>query len=213
MSGYKSDIVAEWKQPPADRIDQGRQVAIRMLPRADRVTKQDISDESLPSAFAEIGNVAAAMARTMDDAEHLVSEPDAVAIGKPAIGHEASCRNAEAIPHFIEPGNERFVATMRSLDARAGGGGELRGAAAVIEMTMCDQHELEFEFHEFEEVDDLWQIAARIDHRGAISPLTPQDRAVLLISRDRQDIELHGPVMTGPTHCGKARRGQRRRSV
>ena len=61
----------------------------------------------------------------------------------------------------------------------------------MIKMTVRDQHNIELELHHAQVIPDQIDIAARIDDGGFMGYAAPQDRAILLISRDLEAIEFH----------------------
>jgi hypothetical protein len=66
------------------------------------------------------------------------------------------------------------------------------------------QRDLGCQLHHLEEVQDLGNVAAGIDHRSAARLLAPENRAVLLEAGDGQDLEFHAGSKPRRARHGKS---------
>ena len=80
MARHEGDVITQGKKPITDGIDQLRQIAVRVLPGAYRMTKQDVADEGLPAIAAEIGNMAFTVAGAVKDLELFPPKTDRIAM-------------------------------------------------------------------------------------------------------------------------------------
>jgi hypothetical protein len=62
----------------------------------------------------------------------------------------------------------------------------------VVDVAVGEQDLFQLDVRALDEREDALEVAARIDHRGAVRFLADQQRAVLLERRDRNDADLHG---------------------
>jgi hypothetical protein len=82
---------------------------------------------------------------------------------------------------------EEAVGAMRSLDRDAEPVPQFGGAARVIDMAVGEQDLLHCHARLGDRVGDAIEVAARIDDGGPLRRLAPQEGAVLLERRDRDD--------------------------
>jgi aryl-alcohol dehydrogenase-like predicted oxidoreductase len=87
-----------------------------------------------------------------------------------------------------------FIASMRTLDARASERSQLGSAAGMIEVTVRDQHDIQLQLQQLQIIADQMQIAARIDDGRLIGEGAAEDRAILREARDLQGFEFHGAI-------------------
>src|SRR5215471_6320670 len=81
---------------------------------------------------------------------------------------------------------------MEALDGHFGTPCKFRRRARMIDVRMRKQNLFECESFVFDDFLDLLEVAAWIDHRGALRVFGPEDRTVLREWRDGNNADLHG---------------------
>src|SRR5262245_16898001 len=109
---HEGDVIAQREELVSDRIDQQRQLPVRVLPGADRVAEQYVADEGLAPALAEIGDMAFAVARAVQHFELFLTEADPVAVLEPARRFVALCWHAVFLAHLLEPTDDMRVSLV-----------------------------------------------------------------------------------------------------
>src|SRR5581483_10184024 len=159
-------------------------------------------------------DVTGRVAGAMMNGKTLRADRDLVAIDEPAVGRKGSAMvHAEAVAlrrQLIDP--ERVLA----LGPFHGDGetrGEIGDGPGVIEVPMRHQHLLDDDVALLGDGENPLELAAGIDDGGALRLATPNERAILLKGRHRNDDALersHCAEMTGarnPVNWRRARAG------
>ncbi len=129
--------------------------------------------------------------------ESMTADADLLAFVQPAIGrHGARLGQAEAAALLGEALQQEQILTSRPLDrhrpALRGrqGGAQFVGAAGMVDMAVRQQDLLRRHAQLGQRFLDPAHVAAGINHRAEAGFLVPQDGAVLLERRDRDDGDL-----------------------
>src|SRR5579864_8129124 len=159
-------------------------------------------------------DVTGRVAGAMTNRETLRADRDLVAVDEPAVGRKgAAMVHAEAVAlrrQLIDP--ERVLA----LGPFHGDGetrGEIGDGPGVIEVPMRHQHLLDDDVALLGGGENALELAAGIDDGGALRLAAPNERAILLKGRHRNDDALersHCAEMTGvrnPVNWRRARAG------
>lgn len=166
----------------------------------DRSLEQYVSDERKLGRLVKKNDMTRCVARTVDDVEYQLAYRYLIAVMQPAVWGEWPAGDAIfAVTELVDP---ELVILLRPLDRYAQFFREDARAAAMVDMAMGDEqlfdrHAL-FGGSALEHVE----IAARIYERAAHCFRTPQQGAVLLERRHREDNGLdRGLFCHGERHC------------
>ena len=147
------------------------------------------------------------MAGAVQHAEGVLADGHLVALHEPAVGHHvAGVGHAEALSLLGEPLEQEQIALIRPFDRDRRGGLarfsqpllepllELRGTAGMVDVAVGQEDLLDPDALLLDRLEDALDLAARVDHRPAPARLLPEQRAVLLEGRHRDDggLERHG---------------------
>src|SRR5216683_6955225 len=194
-------VVAERQQFFFDRADQHLVIAARNIAAPDRAPEQHVAHDGEPLRRVEEGHAARRVPRAMQHVEGEIVDADLVAFVEPAVRrHIARPGDAEGAAAVGEPFQQEQVGAVRSLDRHAQAFLQFRRAAGVVDVAVGQPDLFHGHAGLADRALDLGEVAARIDDRAPLARLRPQQRAVLLKRRDRDD---DGPSL-GHALCSDA---------
>ena len=125
----------------------------------------------------------------MQHVQHKVADPHLIAFLEPAIGlHIARTRTARTraqnLDHMIE---QKLVGAVRPLDGDAELFLEVGRRADMVDMPMGYQNAFDLHLGFGDRALDIRKVAARIDDRAPVVRLVPDERAILLKRRYRDN--------------------------
>src|SRR5260221_14718424 len=88
MTWHEGDVVAEWPEPLADRLQQLLVIAAREVRAADRAPEQHVAHEGHLRRSVHERHVARRVAGAMRDVEGQIAEIYRLAALQPALWHE-----------------------------------------------------------------------------------------------------------------------------
>src|ERR1700730_4337185 len=188
MAADETDVVAERQQLVLDRLDQRVVVAAGNIAAADRTVEQHVADMGKAHFPAEIYDAARRMAGAMQDVEAQLADRDPVALMKPAvrrkIAHACHAKPRAAHHYIVE---QEFVGHVRAFDRHLERVAQLGGAADMIDMAVGQPDLLHSDVRLLDRGLNFRNVAAGVDHHGFPGGLAPDQGAVLLEQRHRDD--------------------------
>ena len=130
----------------------------------------------------------------MQHVELGAGEFNRVALLQPSVGrHVLAALHTKARACFRQPIKQELVPDIGSLDRNAAQQGLERGSASgVVEMPVGQRDPINRHPERADLFGDVLAIATGVDHGAMHCRLVPQQRAVLLDRRNRDDGNLHG---------------------
>ncbi len=191
MAGDKGDICAEWPEPAGDRGDQRGVIAARKVGSADGAGEQHVADEAELLCSAEKHHMPRRVPRAVKDLERFEADLHLVALLQPAVWLKCLyLREAEIAGLGRQLLDPVAVAFVRTFDRQTELSGEFCSGTGVIDMGVSQQDLCQLYSVLLYAGKDFIQIATRIDDRPLHGFSTPDDRAVLLKSGNRNDENL-----------------------
>src|SRR5882757_1196340 len=138
--------------------------------------------------LVEKHHAARRMAGAMQDVEDEIADRDLIALIEPAIGPEiAHAGHAETFAAADDVLEQIFVGNVRALDFDLQRIAQLGGAADMVDMAMRQPDLFDGDAGLLDRGLDLVDVAAGVDHYGLFGRLVPDDGAILLEQRHRND--------------------------
>src|SRR4051812_19300251 len=157
------------------------------VPAADRAAKDDVADQRQLRGRVIEYNVAGRMARAVAHIEGDLANCRLVAVSQPARRLERLARDAvlgAVVGETLDPVDVGFVWPLyRNAEFL----GEYAGAPTMVDMAVGQQDLLDRDAGLSGGGVEARQVAAGVDERAAHGRCAPQQRAVLLERRDRDD--------------------------
>ena len=191
MAGHELHVIAERPEFVGYRADQVFVVAAREVCAADRALEQYVADEGDLCICVVDHDVARRVTRRVDDAELHAFQFQLVAIFEIAVGGDV-LQTGQAVLHgrafdLVEP---ELVVLVRADDGHAETFAKLVGSAGVIEVAVGEPHLLQRQAEMLERADECVDVAAGINQHGVLGLCVPDQGAVLLQRRHRDDADL-----------------------
>src|SRR5579872_1215260 len=188
MSADETDVVAEREQLLLDRFDQGRVIAARQIATSDRTVEQDVADMGKTYFLVEEHHASRRVTGAVQNIEVQFADANLIVFLEPAVWSEvAHTRNAKAHParhHIIE---QELVGDMRALDSHFERIAQFRRASHMVDMAVGQPDFIDRDAGLLDRGLNLRNVATGIDHDRLHARGTPQQGAVLLEQRDRDD--------------------------
>ena len=162
-------------------------IAHRKIGAPDRALKQDIADHGNMRRRVVENDMAGGVARAMIDVEREIADGNLLAIGQPAVGLEYLAVDAVAAAIILEAADPETVGFMRPFDGHAEFLRQRSRFAAMVDMAVGDENLLDGDAVLCRRCFEFGQVAAGIDERAAHGLRAPEQRAILLERRHRND--------------------------
>ncbi len=198
MARHKGDVIAQRKQPLADRADQILVVAAREIRAADRALEQHVAHQGHARRRMHEHHMARRMSGAVIDVENEIPHRHRVAIFQPAVRRETARGRKAVLPrglrHALDP---EGVVAVRPFDGELELFGDILHRTGMIQMPMRDQQFFQRHAAPFGRGQQLLRLATGI-HQGATHGFrTPDQRAVLLERRDGVDFGMQAKLRRG----------------
>ena len=187
MAAEELDVVAEREQLAADRGNQRRVVAIGEVGAPDRALEQHVAHQRDAERGRDEDDMPRRVARAMQHGEFLAGDRDGLAFLEPAVGRDGLAFHPVARALLGQAGEEELIGAVRPLDRHAERLCEFRRRAGMVEMAMGEQDALHRHPGLADRRLDAVGIAAGVDHHALLRLVVPDEGAVLLEGRDRDD--------------------------
>src|SRR4051794_3260706 len=188
VAAEEGDFVRKRHELHLDRRDEGGVIAADDVGATDGTAEQHVADDGEGLAARDEDDAAGRVPRAVQDVEGKLADRDRVALVEPAVRRNVSrLDHAVLAPALDELIEQELVVPVRALDRHAEPLLELGRAAGVIDMAMGQKNLLGRDAGLLDRGKDAREIAARIDDRGAVARVAPEDRAVLLERRHGDD--------------------------
>lgn len=187
MSWNEGRLQAHWPKLLGDRVDQLLLISMREVPATDRSAKEDVSDQREFGVRMVKDNMAGRVTGTMTDIEPKSADTDLVIVVEPSRGFERFAENAIFCAIGSETIDPIAVGLVRPLDWNSKFAGKDAGASAMVDVPVGEQDLLDCHSGLLSSGLETGQIAAWVDERAAHCLGAPQQRAILLKRRNRDD--------------------------
>ena len=180
VAGDEDGVVAHGPQALGDAVDELLVVALGEVGAADAAGKQHIAHEGVARAFVEEHHVAGGVAGAVQHFERVLANADLVAIFQPSGGGEQlGLREAEHLALLGQAVDPELVAGVRADDGQVELARQRAGAARVVDVRVREPQGLEEQAALFHRFEQLAQVAARVDQRGLVRFIAPDEGTVL----------------------------------
>jgi hypothetical protein len=190
VAGQHAGLVRERVEQGRDRAHEGRHVAAREVGAPDRAAEQDVAAEQRLLVRDGVGDVARGVAGREQDVDLAAGERQRLAAADGLlgvvglVGPEAGERVAVDVLEHRDLG-------LRAVDRRAGGAGERRDRADVVEVRVREEDRLDRGPELLEHGLDALGLVAGVDHERAGGAVAASDPAVLLDRPDGEAPDVH----------------------
>ena len=124
----------------------------------------------------------------MQDVESEITDRDLIALVEPAVGPEiAHAGHAEALAAAHDIVEQVLVGDVRAFDSDLQRVAQFRGAADMVDMAVGEPDLLDRDGGLLDRLQNLGNVPAGVDHHSLLGRLVPDDGAVLLEQRHRND--------------------------
>jgi hypothetical protein len=188
VAADEADMIAERQQLVLDRADQRRVVATGQVGTADRSIEQHVADQCETHLLVGEHHTARRMAGAMQDVESQFADLGLVTFVEPAIRREiAHVGHAEIRAAFDDMIEHVLVGDMRPDDRHLERVAQFGGPADMVDVTMGQPDLLHRDAGLFDRREDLRDVPAGIDNDATPGGFVPEQRAVLLKRRHRDN--------------------------
>lgn len=185
MAGREGDVIAQRQQVLRDGADQVTVVAAREVGAADAPVEQHVAHEGVAGAIVEEHDMARRVARAVQHLQRLPADADFVAIVQPARGREGlGLREAEHLALLRQGVDPELVAFVGADDGQGQRARQRAGAAGVVDVRVREPQRLERQATLFDRLQQLADVAARVDQGGLVGFVAPDKGAVLFEGGD-----------------------------
>jgi hypothetical protein len=192
VAGYEIGLAAQGPEPCHDSIEQILMIAHREISASDRSLKQDIANHCHVGGRVVENDVAGGVAGAVIDVQCKVADGHLFAIGQPAVGLENLAVDAVSPPVILKAADPEAVGFVRPFDGNAEFGRQRPRFAAMVDMTVGDQDFLDGDAVLGGGGLELGQVTAGINERAAHGGGAPEQSAILLEWRHRDDRGAQG---------------------
>jgi hypothetical protein len=192
VAGDEIGLAAQGPEPRDDGVEQVLMVAHREIGAADRPLEQDIADHRDVRRRVVENDMARGVAGAMINVQCEIADRDLLTIGQPAVRLEYLAVDAVAATIILKAADPEAVGLVRPFNRHAEFFGQRPRFAAMVDMTVGDQDFLDGDAVLGGGGLELGQVTAGINERAAHGGGAPEQSAILLEWRHRDDRGAQG---------------------
>jgi len=192
VSGQQGHVVPQRPDPGPNRLEQLRMVTAREIRSPDRTLEDHVTDNRDGRLPMNQDDVSRRVPRAMQHVERLLPERDLVALRQPTVGNECLAgRKTELLTPLWQRFEQEQVVAVWALDRQLQFTRHAPNGTDMIEMTVRDQDLFDLDARLSGDFEDAFGFATGINDRCPAGGFTTQQRAVLLVVRDRNNLDIH----------------------
>ena len=166
-------------------------VAHRKVGAPDRPLKQDVADDREVRRGVVKYDVARRVARAMDDVQGQIADGHCVAIDQPAVRFKNLAVYAVILAIFVETTDPEAVGFMWPFDRNSQLLGQCARLSAMVNMAVGYENFLNVYNGLCDSRAQFWQVTAGVNQRRLVGRGAPDQTAILLQRRHRDDRGAH----------------------